>query len=58
MLRSGRGVVAERGKTLAGYALGGAGSSAPRPADDPELVLALLATLADDAGARAATRSA
>lgn len=49
VLRSGRGVVAERGKTLAGYALAGAGMLGPASADDPELVVALLVTLASDA---------
>jgi len=49
VLRGGRGVVAERGKTLAGYALAGAAMLGPASADDPELVVALLATLAADA---------
>ena len=45
-LRSGRGLVAERGKTLAGFALGGFGMLGSAAADDPALVLAMLATLA------------
>lgn len=51
-LRVGRGVLAERGKTLAGYALAGAGTLGPASADDPELVVALLGTLASDATLR------
>jgi predicted N-acetyltransferase YhbS len=48
MLRTGRGVVAERGKTLAGYVLGADGMLGSAAGDDAELVLAMLATLAGD----------
>ncbi len=47
-LRAGRGVVAERGKTLAGYALGGFGFLGSAAGDDPELVLAMLTALATE----------
>ena len=45
-LRTGRAVVAERGSTLAGFALGGFGTLGSAAGDDPELVLAMLAALA------------
>jgi len=51
-LRAGRGVVAERGKTLAGYALGGFGYLGSAVGDEPELVLAMLATLAAERALR------
>ena len=51
-LRSAHGVVAERGKTLAGFALGGFGTLGPAAADDPALVLALLGALASDPALR------
>jgi ribosomal protein S18 acetylase RimI-like enzyme len=47
-LRSARALVAERGKTLAGFALGGFGTLGSAAGDDPELVLAMLAALAAD----------
>src|SRR6185436_2850575 len=47
-LRSARAVVAERGTTLAGFALGGFGTFGSSAGDDPELVLAMLAALAAD----------
>jgi ribosomal protein S18 acetylase RimI-like enzyme len=52
-LRSAHGVVAERGKTLAGFALGGFGTLGSAAAEDPALVLALLGALAADPGLRA-----
>jgi predicted N-acetyltransferase YhbS len=51
-LRSGRGMVAERGKSLAGYALGGTGVLGSAAADDPELVLAMARVLASDPALR------
>ncbi len=48
LLRAGRGVIAERGKSLVGFALGGAGRLGPATSDDPALVLALLAMLANE----------
>jgi predicted N-acetyltransferase YhbS len=47
-LRTGRGVVAERGTALAGYALAGTGYLGSAAGEDPELVLAMLSTLAHD----------
>jgi len=52
LLRAGRGVIAERGKAVVGFALGGFGRLGPAAADEPALVLALLATLADDPALR------
>jgi len=51
-LRAGRGVVAERGGALAGYALGGFGYLGSAAADDPELVLAMLSRLAAEPSLR------
>ncbi len=51
-LRAGRAVVAERGTTLAGYALGGPGFLGSAAGEDPELVLAMLATLAKEPALR------
>jgi predicted N-acetyltransferase YhbS len=51
-LRAGRAVVAERGTTLAGYALGGAGYLGSAAGEDPELVVAMLSTLASDPALR------
>jgi len=45
-LRAGQGVVAERGTTLAGYALAGFGILGSAAGEAPELVVAMLATLA------------
>jgi hypothetical protein len=45
LLRAGRGVIAERGKSTVGFALGGFGRLGPAVADEPALALALLATL-------------
>jgi ribosomal protein S18 acetylase RimI-like enzyme len=47
-VRAGRAVVAERGRTFAGYALGRVGQLGAAAADDPDVVLAMLATLAAD----------
>jgi predicted N-acetyltransferase YhbS len=47
-VRTGRAVVAERGRTFAGYALARVGQLGAAAADDPEVVLAMLATLAAD----------
>ena len=52
VLRTGRAVVAERGTTLAGYALGGAGFLGSAAAEAPELVLAMLATLVNQPALR------
>jgi predicted N-acetyltransferase YhbS len=46
-LHEGRAVVAERGTTLAGYALGRSGLLGSAAGEDQELVIALLATLAN-----------
>jgi predicted N-acetyltransferase YhbS len=51
-LRAGRGLVAEREKRLVGYALGGHGALGSSAADDPDVGLALLTTLATDAALR------
>jgi predicted N-acetyltransferase YhbS len=51
-LRVGRGIVAERDKRLVGYALGGFGALGSAAADDPEIGLALLTSLAGDAALR------
>jgi ribosomal protein S18 acetylase RimI-like enzyme len=51
-LRSARAVVAERAAAIAGFALGGFGVLGSAAADDPELVLAMLAALAADATLR------
>jgi len=45
-LRGGHGIVAERGGTLAGFALAEPGILGAAAADDPDVVLAMLATLA------------
>jgi ribosomal protein S18 acetylase RimI-like enzyme len=45
LLRAGGGVIAERGKSMVGFALGGRGRLGPATADEPALVLALLTTL-------------
>jgi predicted N-acetyltransferase YhbS len=52
LLRAGRGVIAERGKAMVGFALGGFGRLGPAMADEPALALALLATLANDPALR------
>jgi ribosomal protein S18 acetylase RimI-like enzyme len=51
-LRATRAVVAECGNALAGYALGGFGHLGPAAGDDPELVLAMLTTLAREPALR------
>ena len=48
LLRAGRGVIAERGTSAVGFALGGFGQLGPATADEPALALTLLATLAND----------
>jgi predicted N-acetyltransferase YhbS len=53
MLAAGRGVVALRGATLLGYALGVPGLLGSAAADDPEVVLALLTALAGEPSLRA-----
>jgi ribosomal protein S18 acetylase RimI-like enzyme len=58
LLRTGRAVVAERGTTLAGYALGGAGFLGSAAGEAPELVLALLATLASEPALRMSAQRA
>jgi predicted N-acetyltransferase YhbS len=45
LVRRGCGVVADRGAALAGYGLGWAGQVGSAAGDDPEIVLAVLATL-------------
>ena len=41
-------MIAERGKSLVGFALGSHGRLGPATSDDPALVLALLATLTNE----------
>jgi predicted N-acetyltransferase YhbS len=53
-LRAGHGVVAERGKALAGFALGVPGRLGPAAAEDPALTLALLGALTADPALAAA----
>jgi ribosomal protein S18 acetylase RimI-like enzyme len=47
-VRAGQAVVAERGRTFAGYALARAGWLGAAAADDPDVVLAMLAALSAD----------
>jgi predicted N-acetyltransferase YhbS len=54
-LRAGRGLVAERDKRLVGYALAGYGALGSAAADDSEVGLALLTSLAGDAALRMTT---